>query len=259
MVRSELRLLHQRAEHDPEPLAGVHLTVVGDAASGYELFDGPDQLATAATPRAVLDLAYERVHRRVFELASLRGWVRFHGAVIDIDGARVALVGPSGVGKTTLALSLLVGGGGVETDESFVTRAGEVLAVARRFHVKPGWREIMSGADWLDDAPVLAGDPPLRLVDPTEHGLGWHVPIGPIDRLVVVERGEGPSLVEPLPTSDAVQVLIDQSFPLSESRGSIVRAAAMLADSCATHRLVNGADTDGERLLRILARPAQPR
>jgi ABC-type branched-subunit amino acid transport system ATPase component len=38
--------------------------------------------------------------------ASRSGWVRVHAARVDLDGARVLVVGASGTGKTTLAARL---------------------------------------------------------------------------------------------------------------------------------------------------------
>ena len=249
----QLALMHQRAEHPVAPQATAHLTVTGDAARGYEVFDHGDHLASAATPRAVLDEVFARVHRRAFELASLKGWVRFHGAVVTVDGARMAIVGESGSGKTTLALELLVAGGAVETDESFVARGGQVFSVARRFHAKPGTVELMPAATWLDDAPVLDGDPPLRLIDPTEHGWRWRLPLGPIDHVVLLERTAGPSSIEAIGARAVVQELIVEAFPVTESRASVVRQASDLVRGTVTHRLRNGPDGRAQALLRGLA------
>lgn len=248
----QLARMHQRAEHDVAPLATVRLTVTGDAGAGYQVFDNGDLLARVGTPRQVLDEVFARAHRRAFELASLKGWVRFHGAVLTVDGSRIAVVGDSGAGKTTLAMAVLAGGGAVETDESFVARDGEVFSVARRFHVKPGTAELVPSAPWLADAPVLDGDPPLQLVDPTEHGLAWRLPVGPVDHVVQVERTSGASRLEPVGASVVVQGLIAESFPVVESRAVVVRQASAVVAGVPTHRLANGPDGVAPELLRSL-------
>lgn len=252
-VAEQLVRLQQRAHHAVVPLATARLRVVGSVDEGYEVFDGPDRLARVATARAVLDEVFARAHRRAFELASLRGWVRFHGAVLSVGGSRVALVGPSGAGKTTTALALLAGGAAFETDESFVARDGLVFSVARRLHVKPGTAARVPGADWLDEAPILDGDPPLRVVDPTEHGLPWEVVLGPIDHLVVLERVDGPSTIAAIEASTVVQGLIAESFPVTESRATVVRQATALVRARPRHRVGNGPDGRAAALVASLA------
>lgn len=251
---AQLARLGQGAAHDVVPLATAHLRVTGSAATGYEVFDGADRLAEVATARLVLDEVFARVHRRAFELASLKGWVRFHGAVASIAGSRVAIVGPSGAGKTTVALALLAGGAAVETDESFVARGGDVFSVARRLHVKPGTAERLSGLPWLVDAPVLDGDPPLRVVDPTDHGLPWRLPLGPIDHVVVLQRVDGPSTVVPIAASAVVQGLIEECFPVTEARSAVVRQAAALVRGPALHAVGNGDDDRAPSLIAGLVR-----
>ncbi|CAN5441588.1 hypothetical protein BH10ACT1_BH10ACT1_33950 [soil metagenome] len=249
----QLVRLRQRAAHEVAPSATANLRVVGSAAEGYEVFDGPDRLARVPTARAVLDEVFARAHRRAFELASLKGWVRFHGAVLSIGASRVAIVGPSGAGKTTLALALLQGGAAFETDESFVARDGSVFSVARRLHVKPGTADHVPTATWIQDAPVLDGDPPLRVIDPTEHGLPWDVALGPIDHLVVLERRAGPSSIGAVAASTVVQGLIAESFPVTESRAAVVRQAAALVRGRPLHRVVNGSDGRAAALVASLA------
>jgi hypothetical protein len=252
-ARAQLGLFVQHAVHPIAPLVTVRLRVEGNERSGYTVFDNDDVLAAVASPREVLDEVFARAHRRAFELASLSGWVRFHGAVVRVGDQRVVVVGDSGAGKTTLTVSLLVAGHHVETDESFVTREGSVLAVPRRFHVKPGTRARVPEAAWLDHAPVLDGDPPLSVVDPTEHGFEWTLAGGPVDRVVLLERAEGPSSVAAVGASVAVQVLIDQSFPVAESRALVVRRAVELVRGATTRRVVNG--DDGHALDLLLGDP----
>lgn len=248
----QLVRLHQRAAHDVAPLATAHLRVVGSAGDGYEVFDGRDRLARVGTARAMLDEVFARAHRRAFELASLKGWVRFHGAVVSVAGSRVAIVGRSGSGKTTLALALLEAGATFETDESFVARGGLVFGVARRLHVKPGTMDHLPGATWIGDAPILDGDPPLRVVDPTDHGRPWIVSKGPIAHLVVLDRVDGPSSIEPIAASTVVQGLIAESFPVTESRAAVVRQAAALVRGRPLHRLANGSDGRAAALVASL-------
>jgi hypothetical protein len=247
-------LMVQKANQHLAVQAQVQLTVLGSAGVGYQILDGGDLCATAETPEETLDSVYMRVNRRAMELASLKGWLRVHGAVAGFGGRRVAVVGSGAAGKTTLAVGLLCEGAAVEVDESFLTRDGQVVGVARRLHVKQGTMAHVKAAPWLVDAPVL-GSPPIRVVDPTEHGFAWDMPIGPIQDLIVLRRTDGPSRLEPTPASLVVQEVMGQVFPVLEPRRVIVRQAAQLAASARCHTLHAGPDGDAPRLVRILVSP----
>jgi len=248
-------LMVQQATQHLALQARVRLAVRGAAGAGYQIFDGGDLCATAETPEEVLDIVYMRVNRRAMELASLKGWVRMHGAVAGLGGHRVAVVGAGASGKTTLAVGLLCDGVNVEADESFLARDGDVLGVPRRLHVKPGTVAFVSAAPWLLDAPEL-GPLPIRVVDPTEHGFAWDLPIGPIQDLILLQRTDGPSRLEPLPASRAVQEIMGQVFPVLEPRRVIVRQAAQLASFARCHALHAGPDGAAPGLVKVLVTSA---
>ena len=254
-----LGLLAQRSQQALVPDARAVLAVER-AGSGYVVRDGGDVLTTVESPRAVLDAVFARVHRRAFELAARKGWVRVHGTVVRLAGARLAVVGPAGAGKTTLALGVLATGGVAEGDESFLVRDGEVVAVPRRFHVKPGSEQVVpEAASWLAAAPVLDGEPPLRLLDPTEVGRPWDLPVGPIDHLVLVARGEATSACTPASAAAAAPEVLAQAFPTVEDRGTIVRAVSSLLRGAGVHRLVTGSDGRAVALLEDVARAPRDR
>jgi hypothetical protein len=239
-VGRAIGLLRQGAAHGIGPLADIDMKVEG-ADGHFVILDRGDPLATVESPRQVLDAVFERVHRRAFELASLLGWVRFHGAVLSVGRRRLALTGSSGSGKTTLAAATLMEGGEVESDESFLTRDGHVIAVPRRWHVRPATLDLLPEASWLNGAPVLDGDPPLRLVDPSEHGFNWPLPNGPVDAVVVLSGGgAGESVLARLDGTSVVRSLVNESFPLSESRAAVVRHASALAFRSPGYSLARG-------------------
>jgi hypothetical protein len=236
-----VHLVGQHAVHPFEPRAEIELAV-RRRDGRYVLFDRGDQVTELDSSRQVLDAVFQRVHRRAFELASLLGWARFHGAVARIGSTRLVLAGPSGSGKTTLAAALVTSGGVVEGDESFLAREGHVLAVARRWHVRPATMELLPEAAWLGHAPVLDAVPPLRLVDPTEHGFEWTLQDGRVDAVVVLFPAEPrQAAVEHLDGAGVVSTLLDQSFPVTESRAAVVRQAAALALQSRGHALTGRA------------------
>src|SRR5690606_24196665 len=192
--------------------------------------------------------------RRAFELAALAGWVRVHGVVLRIGGSRLVLIGESGAGKTTLALAALAAGHLAEGDESFLVRAGQVVAVPRRFHVKPGAEAVVpEAAGWLAAAPVLDGDPPLRLFSPTAAGRAWTLPAGPVDHVVVLERTGGPSTLEPASAAEVAPLVVAQAFPTVEARTQVVREVAGLLRGVRVHALRAGTDGAAPSLLAVVA------
>jgi hypothetical protein len=64
--------------------------------------------------------------------ALLQGLEVFHASAVEIDGSAIAISGPSGLGKSTLALELHLGGAGFLTDDvlALETRDNVVLAHA---------------------------------------------------------------------------------------------------------------------------------
>jgi len=253
-VGRQLGLLVQHADQAIVPTAEVRLGVHRDP-HGYRVTDRGDDLATVPDARGVLDTVFARVHRRAFELAALSGWVRLHGVVLRVGERRLVVVGDSGAGKTTLAVAALVAGHEVEGDESLLVRAGQVVAVPRRFHVKPGTAEVVPrAAGWLAAAPLLEGDPPLRLLDPTEVGRPWHLPVARVDDVVLLRRAGGPSRREGASATEVAPEVMAQTFPTVESRAAVVREVSGLLRDVTVHRLVAGTDGRVLEQLEIVAR-----
>lgn len=215
-------------------------------AGGFVVLEEGDQLATAATAADAADAVYVRAHRRAFERASLAGWVRVHAATIDLDGARALLVGPSGTGKTTLALSLLLDGVTVHGDESALLRAGASVAVPRPFHVKP--------ATWgvLDDLPVRYADLPraaeVAVLDPARLGPVAVPVVAPVDHVVLLERTGEPAAHRAAATAEVVDALVRDAFVVTESSGRLLKTLVAAVGGARRHRLTIGepAATVGE-------------
>jgi HPr kinase/phosphorylase len=246
-----INLVAQRASHRLAAQAQVHLTVLRTGEASYRVMDNGDLYSVVASPDQLFAVVFQRVYHRALELGSLKGWLHVHGAVAGFGGHRVALVGPSSAGKSTLAIGLLCEGANVEVDESFFTRDGEVVGVARRFHVKPGTLTLLNSVQWLMDAPVLSS-PSSRAVDPTEHGYAWDLPVGPLHDIVLLRRTDGPSRLEPAPTSLGVQEVIGQVLPFLEPRRAIVRQSSLLVASARCHVLHAGPDRQAPALVRSL-------
>ena len=212
-VLDALAYMTQQAAHTFAPKRAMSY-VVESTGSAFSVFEEGDSLSVEADASGVLDAVYRRVHQRAFELASLLGWVRVHAALVTLAGGRVLAVGPSGVGKTTLASRLLFDGAQVHGDESVVLRNGRALAVARPFHVKPGIDDHVPELRPLwSSLPCLEGDPPIRAFDPSVAGFSWTIDDGPVDHVVLLERGDGRgAALEPLGATAAMPSLVEEVF-----------------------------------------------
>jgi hypothetical protein len=219
--------LVQRAEQAIQPVLALAYGVE-ERGGGFAVSEQGDDLAFAPDATRVLDVVYRRIHQRVFEFASLRGWVRVHGAVVDAGGRRMLLVGPSGAGKSTLVLRLLFDGAAAQGDESALVRNGRVLAVPRPFHLKPGVDAVVPEvAPILGALPCLEGEVPVRAFDPTSAGLPWRIDEAPLDDVVVLDPAHGqPSVLEPASAAGSMHEIVEQVFPNQETRGAVIREVA---------------------------------
>lgn len=221
-----LAYVDNAADHEFEPVADMHYLV---AARGdvLEVVEDDLVLARVADARRALDVVYRRVYQRAFELASLRGWVRLHAAVIDLDEVRMVLVGPSGVGKTTMACQLLLDGVRVVADESVLVRGGRSLPVPRRLHVKPGTLSLLPelgsrivGSPSIDGGAVTAVD--LARLAP------WTVTERPVGAVVVLDPDETP--LRRVPTVEVLDRILGQVMGHQEGVAAAVReVSAVLA------------------------------
>ena len=122
--------------------------------------------------------------------ALLQGLEVFHASAVELDGSVVALAGGTGVGKSTLALNLHLGGAGYVTDDVVAVelRDGEVLAHRGLSVVKVR----RAASDLVDSAllgsPALSHPHELRyLIDAVETPL-------PLGTFCILERSDDRSL-----------------------------------------------------------------
>jgi hypothetical protein len=202
---------------------------------GFQVDEEGDRLAEVATVDDARDAVYVRAHRRAFELASLAGWIRLHGALIDVAGARVLLVGPSGSGKSTLAARMLVDGDAVQGDESVLMRRGEVVAVPRPLHIEPATAVLVPEiAAMLADVPCVSG---IAIVDPGRLGFTWELRQAPLDHAIVLDRNSGPQGCVPIPQTEMVASLVPEAFRVTETKSALLRELSGGVAGVRCHRL----------------------
>jgi len=204
--------------------------------TGYAMTEEGDPLADAADPESVRDIIHPRSQRRAFELASLMGWVRVRGTLVDAGGARILLVGNSGVSRTTLALRLLLDGAAVQGDESVLLRGGSALAVPRPFMVEAGTRDALP-----ELAEVLALLPRLgaaAVLDPTRDlGMTWRLRVGPLDHVVVLDDSPGPVTSLTVSRAEVLADLTRHLLPATETKPVMLRALTTALAPATCHRM----------------------
>ena len=155
--------------------------------------------------------------------------------VADADGRVVALVGPSGMGKTTASVYLSRHGFGYVTDETVsIGRDGDVLPFGRPLSLRRPVGEIQKSPDEL----------------------GMGVPSGDLSiaRIVLLDRAPGqadPPTLTAVPLVDALLELIPQASALAKLPDPL-RFMSRVVDRCGGVLRLTYGDMD-ERVLSLLS------
>jgi len=239
-VVDQLATLLPDARHPVPACRAMHYTATRPSGGDeLTLTEEGDALDVVAGATAAADAIHVRAHRRAFELASLAGWARLHAATVDLDDSRVLIVGPSGAGKTTLAVRLLLDGADVQGDESVLVRRGVTLAVPRALHLKPG------AARWLpellDVVPTLPVVGDVTVLDPARLGRPLVLREASVDHVVLL-GGPDPDGVDcaDLDGGAVLEALLTDAFPLTETKARMVSVVAGAMVHARGHRLTSG-------------------
>jgi hypothetical protein len=187
--------------------------------------------------------------------AVLRGLEVFHASAVAVDGRAAAFLGPSGAGKTSIAMALCRLGASFLTDDVLVVeRDGERLLAhpgAPVAGIAKEEVERLRSRQSLDDATILNSDPREAMVRVTPQRDA--VPLQAI--FVLDRRPEAP----PEPRFEQVtepQVLLSATFNLVLLDGSRLEALLDVCSLAATgmvERVVVGQGTDASTLAEALA------
>jgi hypothetical protein len=209
----------------------------------------------AVDAAALGELAYGAVHDRVARWAREEGWARLHAGLADIDGRRVVIAGPSGVGKTTTMVALADAGATALGDEGVLIREGLAIALPRPFHAKHAGSGI-AGLQRQSVLTVLDYPDPIAILDPAAINRVpslRHEP-SPIDLIVLLERSDTAQPVAQKATvGEAIVALAPDAGPFTIDRGELVRSVVSLAESAPIIRLsMSDPDSTARAIMDLL-------
>jgi hypothetical protein len=197
----------QRVEEWRDPQGAIGLAIDLDEVGGYRFYVrdvGVFELSLDGS-RAVAGPAPDSGwHWRRYLIgqvlpfaALLQGLEVFHASAVEVDGAAIALIGASGIGKSTLALNMHLAGAGFVTDD---VMAVEVSGPRVLVHPGLAATKVRQAA-----AHLISGDLLERLGDPVtenEHEVRYRIqrpdgplPLGTVCLLEPAEDGSDLKLV----------------------------------------------------------------
>lgn len=196
--------LHQRLSREEVSIRSPDLGTLVMRGGREILLDPPPELNRSILQLIVLGLP-------LAALLQQRGFLLLHGSAVKIGGGAVAFVGPSGIGKSTLAASLHARGYELVVDDVVAIRFDSGTA-----QVQPGFPQFKL---WPDSARALGHDPDkLPLIHPEQEKRAHRVAHGfsasravPLRRIYFLTWGDTPR-VEQIGQRDAFLKLSGNSY-----------------------------------------------
>lgn len=250
-LAGELAALIASARH-PMEASRTQSYTVRRHERGLAVSEEGDALALVTSAGEACELIHERSHRRAFELAALKGWRMLRGALVDIDGRRLLLLGAPGVGKTIVTLRLGLAGAAIQGDDRVLVRDGEVFALPRPLALPDDAAALIPAPGRLERALPQRGR--ATLIDPLRDlGLPWNLRIAPIVHIVELVRGPAQEAATACAPLELLAPLGAALGPADQLSPELLALCAQLLRAATAHRLSVGDPATAELALRALA------
>lgn len=161
---------------DPEPWlrigrhGGGYVLQFGETACFSILRDASTIISHGGFTKSTLRLLLDQVVPLVLShRLAARSSVVLHGSGLVVDDCPIGLVGPSGVGKSTLTCALARRGARVLADDALVVsrRSGRMTATPA-YPALRVWPDVLTALGRDDRAPLVTADRQKRRLDPTD-------------------------------------------------------------------------------------------
>jgi hypothetical protein len=200
--------------------------------------DGDVCHRAGSADEAVIAL-FHRMHAATYR--EMAGCPRLHAGCGAYAGAMFLAAGPKGAGKSTLMAKLVFEGFEVFGDEMVLGLGREVIALPRRFHLKPPALDLLPEvAAVADRLPFVLGDTGLKILafDPTDAGRPWTIRPGTPAAIFFLEPNHaGPTTIEPCAKVVMTRLLMTQSALDGADAAAWIRSIGALVRAADCYRL----------------------
>lgn len=229
----------------PDRVSATRIDVRRTAA-GFSLSVDDAPAAVVTTVDAAVLGTLDRIVMAVLRTLDRRGILGTHAGVVSFGGQAALLAGPSGRGKSTLSLALLLQGASLLTDEMALIDPGgpTVLPYPRALHVSPATVDLLPELAFLRERPRgdLGGESEWSVsMEDLANAFGTLV-AGPTPLAMIVLLGPRLALtetpvLEPLPAAVATMELLRGTPMAATDFGGTMRRVAAIAERVPTFRL----------------------